>query len=79
MDETQAIRRLRRGDLRGLTFLVTAYQVQALRTAFLLLGDRMAAEDVVQQQFIDLLTTLHTFDVSRPFAPWFMRGVVRAA
>ncbi|MBC8171389.1 MAG: sigma-70 family RNA polymerase sigma factor [Anaerolineae bacterium] len=79
MDDQQAVARLRRGDMKGLTALIQCYQVRAVRTAYLITQDAALAEDVVQDAFIQLYRSIHSFDVSRPFAPWFMRIVVNAA
>ena len=79
MDEQQAVARLRRGDMKGLSTLIERYQVRAVRTAYLITQDAALAEDVVQDAFVHLYRAIHSFDVSRPFAPWFMRIVVNAA
>ena len=39
MDESEAVARLRRGDIAGLEPLVARYQVQATRAAYLVLRD----------------------------------------
>ncbi|RCK77096.1 MAG: RNA polymerase sigma factor RpoE [Anaerolineae bacterium] len=79
MDEETAIQQLKRGDLQGLEFLVLRYQIKALRVANLITRDLPLAEDVVQECFLRLIRTIHTFDCSRPFEPWFLRSVVHAA
>jgi RNA polymerase sigma-70 factor, ECF subfamily len=52
MEESQAIARLKRGDIGGLEVLVRKYQAQATRTAFLIVRDRALAEDIVQAAFV---------------------------
>lgn len=79
MDEKEAISLLIRKDLEGLTWLIEKYQIRALRAAVLVTRDRDLAEDVVQGKFVELYRRVHTFDLNRPFAPWFLRGVVNAA
>lgn len=80
MDDTlTAIRRLKRGDLSGLETLVKQYQVRAARTAFLILQDETAAQDVVQDVFLKLYRDIHHFDETRPFAPYLLKSVVHAA
>lgn len=76
MQEQQAIARLKQGDLNGLEALVTAYQVQAVHTAFLIVADRALAEDIVQAAFLKAAKSMGQFDESRPFRPWFLRMVV---
>ena len=79
MDEQQAIAQLKNGNLAGLEFLVHLYQVQAIHTAYLITGDRAAAEDVVQTAFLGLIEKISQFDDQRIFRPWFLRSVVNAS
>ena len=79
MDDLQAIRRLKRGDMSGLETLVARYQVKAARVAFLIAHDEALAQDVVQETFIRLAQRIHQFDETRPFEPYLMRSVVNAA
>jgi RNA polymerase sigma-70 factor, ECF subfamily len=79
MDEQQAIARLKRGDLVGLETLVHLYQVQAVHTAYLILGERALAEDVVQNAFLRVYEKIYQFDDRRPFRAWFLRSVINAS
>lgn len=79
MDDTQAIRRLKRGDLGGLEILMSQYQVKAARAAFLITHDESIAQDVVQESFIRICERIHQFDESRPFEPYLIRSVIHAA
>ena len=79
MEDLQAIRRLKRGDIGGLECLIARYQEKALRTAFLITHNEQVAEDVVQDAFIHFYQHAHYFDDARPFEPYFMRSVVNAA
>ncbi len=79
MDEQNAIRRLKSGDIGGLECLVELYQVRAVRTAFLITRDAAQAEDAVQEAFLQVYRSIRHFDQDRPFAAWFMRSVINAA
>jgi RNA polymerase sigma-70 factor (ECF subfamily) len=79
MDEQQAIRQLKSGDIGGLETLVSLYQLRAVRTAFLITRDAALAEDAVQEAFLQIYRSIRHFDPHRPFAAWFMRSVVNAA
>jgi RNA polymerase sigma-70 factor (ECF subfamily) len=79
VDEQQAIRRLKKGDISGLEFIVQRHQLKALRTAFLITRDQGLAEDVVQESFIRVYRAIRSFDETRPFEPWFLRSVVNAS
>ena len=76
MDEKQAIQRLKQGDIHGLEFLVNRFQLRAVRTAYLVTREPALAEDIVQDAFIRVHRSIHSFDESRPFEPWFLRSVV---
>ncbi len=79
VDEKQAIARLKQGDLGGLEALVRMYQLQAVRAACMIVGDRDLAEDIVQNAFIRAGERIEQFDARRPFGPWFTRSVVNDA
>ncbi len=79
MDESQAIKRLKKGDISGLEFLITRYQVRAVRTAFLITHDEKMAEDVVQDTYLRIYQRIHHFDETQPFEPYFLRSVAHAA
>jgi RNA polymerase sigma-70 factor, ECF subfamily len=79
MDEQLAIQRLKNNDIGGLEFLVTRYQVKAVRTAYLITRDLGLAEDIVQDSFIQAFRSINGFDAARSFEPWFMQSVVNAS
>jgi RNA polymerase sigma-70 factor, ECF subfamily len=79
MDECEAIRLLKHGDINGLEWLVMAHQAKAVRIAYLITHDIPLAEDIVQEAFIHVAHMIDQFDDGRPFAPWFMRSVVNSA
>ncbi len=79
MDDLQAIRRLKNGDIGGLELLIACYQAKAVRTAYLVTHDEPMAEDVVQDTFVHFYERVRYFDERRPFEPYFLRCVVNAA
>lgn len=79
MDDLQAVRRLKNGDIGGLEILITRYQAKAVRTAYLVTHDEPLAEDVVQESFVRFYERARRFDERRAFEPYFLRCVVNAA
>ncbi len=79
MNEADAISQIKSGDIGGLRTLVELYQAEAVQAASLIIGDRDMAEDVVQQAFLRVCSSIQGFDSSRPFRPWFLRIVTRDA
>jgi RNA polymerase sigma-70 factor, ECF subfamily len=51
----------------------------AYRTAYLVVHDAAAAEDIAQEGFVAAIRNLHRFDARRPFSPWLHRIVVNRA
>lgn len=78
-DDDEALARCRAGDISGLGALVARYQLSAVRTAYLLVQDQAAAEDIVQDSFLLVFRHATRFRPGSPFAPWFYRIVVNAA
>ena len=76
LDDDEAVRRLKSGDIGGLQILVRRYQVRAVRAAFLVTQDEPLAEDVVQDAFIHLHQRINQFDDRRPLEPYLMRSVI---
>ncbi|MDQ3705042.1 MAG: sigma-70 family RNA polymerase sigma factor [Chloroflexota bacterium] len=79
MQESEAISRLKRGDISGLESLIMLYQGQALRVAYLTTRDYALAEDVVQASFLRAYERIEQFDSSKRFGPWFLRSVINSA
>lgn len=79
MDDLQAVRRLKSGDIGGLEILIARYQVKAVRTAYLVTHELAIAEEVVQEAFIRFYERARQFDERRAFEPYFLRMVVHGA
>jgi RNA polymerase sigma-70 factor, ECF subfamily len=79
MDDLQAIRRLKNGDIGGLEILVTRYQKKAVQTAYLITHDEQLAEDIAQETFVRLYQSIRHFDESRPIGPYLLRSVANTA
>jgi RNA polymerase sigma-70 factor (ECF subfamily) len=79
MDEKQAIQQLKKGDIRGLEYLVSRHQLKAVRVAYLITRDRGLAEDVVQEAYLNAFRSIRRFDENRHFEPWFLQSVVNAS
>lgn len=79
MDDREAVRCMKKGEIGGLEILVHRYQVRAVRAAFLVTHDVALAEDIVQETFIRLYQRIRHFDERRSLGPYLMRSVVNAA
>jgi len=73
LEERALLLAVQRGETQAFDTLVRRYMRRAFAVAFRLLGHREDAEDLVQDAFLLALEQIHTYDVERPFAPWFFR------
>ncbi len=76
IDDEEAIRCMKHGDIAGLGILVARYQAKAVDTAFLITQDKAIAEDVVQDVFVHIYQKIQCFNDNRPFKPYLIRSVV---
>ena len=74
--ERALVRAAQRGDEQALEELFRRHWRSAHRTAYLVVHDGAAAEDIAQEAFIAAVRALDRFDRRRPFGPWLHRIVV---
>jgi RNA polymerase sigma-70 factor, ECF subfamily len=75
-DEAALIRQARSGDADAVETLVRHHWDGAHRTAFLIVQDAAAAEDIAQEAMLAAVRAIDRFDRRRPFRPWLHRIVV---
>ncbi len=71
MQDVDAVRRCRQGEVEAFGHLVHKYQRRALAHARALTGNAADAADVTQNAFLDAFRHLDRFDETREFYPWF--------
>ena len=77
--ERRLVRGAQRGSAEDFEALFALHWPRAYRTAWLVVHDAAAAEDIAQEAFIAALRALDSFDRRRPFGPWLSRIVVNRA
>jgi RNA polymerase sigma-70 factor (ECF subfamily) len=77
--EQALIRGILAGSEADLEALFHRYWPRAYRTAFLIVHDHAAAEDIAQEAFVQALRRLDRFDRRRRFAPWLNTIVANRA
>jgi RNA polymerase sigma-70 factor (ECF subfamily) len=75
-DEATLIREARSGSADAVETLVRRHWDAAHRTAFLIVQDAAAAEDIAQEAMLAAVRAIDGFDRRRPFRPWLHRIVV---
>jgi RNA polymerase sigma-70 factor, ECF subfamily len=75
-NEAALIRQARHGSADAVETLVRRHWDGAHRTAFLIVQDAAAAEDIAQEAMLAAVRAIDCFDRRRPFRPWLHRIVV---
>lgn len=70
-DDTELMRRAKRGDVRAFSVLVERYKERAYMIALGIVGTPEEAMDVSQDAFVSAWRAARTFRDDRPFYPWF--------
>ncbi|MBN8481670.1 MAG: sigma-70 family RNA polymerase sigma factor [Xanthomonadales bacterium] len=73
-----SLARARRGDRAVLEALYARYSRACYTLAMRVLGERAAAEDVVQDVFVRVLSTIRDFRADAPFGAWLKRMTANA-
>ncbi|MCL2655569.1 MAG: sigma-70 family RNA polymerase sigma factor [Coriobacteriia bacterium] len=73
----ELVNRAREGDSHAFSKLYNIYFNRAYYTAFKIVRDESAAEEVVQESFLRLLTNLDTLRETKRFESWFFSIVYR--
>src|SRR4051812_18413600 len=73
------VRAAQRGSDAAMEELFRRHWPSAHRTAWLVVHDAAAAEDIAQEAFMAALRALDRFDRRRPLGPWLHRIVVNRA
>ena len=74
--EAEAIRDLKRGKRDAVDVVFRSRWAEIHRTAFLIVRDASAAEDIAQESMLALIRSIKSFDESKPLGPWLHRIVV---
>jgi RNA polymerase sigma factor (sigma-70 family) len=79
VDDTALVRRLNRGDAAALAVVYESYRDDLLRLAVSLLGERMAAEDIVQDVFVRFAGLARTFRLTGSLKGYLATCVANAS
>jgi RNA polymerase sigma factor (sigma-70 family) len=79
LDEAELVERARSGDDAAFDELVRRHEGIALRTAYVIAGNRSDAEDAAQTAFVKAYFALKRFRRGAPFRPWLLRIVAHEA
>jgi RNA polymerase sigma-70 factor (ECF subfamily) len=76
--DRMTLERARRGDMDACAAIYRRYGTACFNLALRILGERAAAEDVVQEVFLKMMNTLGGFRGEAPFGVWLKRMTANA-
>jgi RNA polymerase sigma-70 factor (ECF subfamily) len=75
-DDTELVKRAKANDSEAFAMLVDRYQSRVFNTAYRMMGERGAAEDITQEVFLKVYSGLPTFKEQAAFSTWIYRITV---
>jgi RNA polymerase sigma factor (sigma-70 family) len=79
LEESELVKRAKRGDVSAYEQLVGMHQEVAFRTAWLIAGSTGDAEDAAQDAFVKAYKAIGRFRAEAPFRPWLLSIVANEA
>lgn len=77
MNNIDIIQRCKEGDLDAFNILFEEYSVKAVRTVYLITGQKDIAEDIAQEAFIKCFSQIKKLKKAEAFESWFYRLLTR--
>lgn len=69
-NEGELVRKLKMGDMRSFEKLLDLYGNRLIKTCYLILNDKQESEDVVQETFIRVFKSIHSFNLQSSLYTW---------
>lgn len=79
LDDMELIKQLKQGDTSAYEKLFDKYYAQAMRTAYLITGNKHTSEDIVQETFIQCFRSISSLKNPAFFKGWFFKTLTRIA
>lgn len=79
MDDRELVHRCREGDVAAFEALFRLHAPRVMQTAYLILGDRQMAEDVMQDAFAQAFRVIGQLKEPEAFSSWLYKITVRRA
>lgn len=77
MDNIKLIELCRQGDMNAFNSLYNEYSPKALKTAYLIVGNKNIAEDIVQEAFYECYRSIRKLRKPEIFQAWFNKLLIR--
>lgn len=70
LDDEQLVQQYKHGEMAAFETLIERYRLELFHFLARFTGDRIAAEDIFQEAFLQVHLSAETFDQERRFKPW---------
>lgn len=77
LEETDLIRSVKNGDMQAFEQLFELYKHRAVKTIYLMTGDRVVSEDIAQEAFVTCYLAIRTLKNPEYFKTWFYKILTR--
>ncbi|MCD6281570.1 MAG: sigma-70 family RNA polymerase sigma factor [Deltaproteobacteria bacterium] len=77
--DTSLVERIKQGDTRAMEMIVERYSNKVYNLAYHLTRDSTAAEEIMQDVFLTVLSKIHTLNNNAYFSTWLYRVTTNAA
>lgn len=77
LKETDLIEKVQEGNLQAFEQLFEIYKHKALRTVYLMTGDKALSEDIVQEAFVTCYRSIKGLKKTEYFKTWFFKLLTR--
>lgn len=79
MDEIHLVKMMKTGDRHAFDLLYQKYENPAIRTAWLITGNKQDSEDIVQETFVKMYQNIQKLENEEGFKAWFYQILTRTA
>lgn len=79
LEEVEIIKKVQEGDIRAFEQLFELYKHKAMKTVYLMTGDKVVSEDIVQEAFVTCYLSIKSLKNLEYFKTWFFKLLTRTA
>lgn len=79
MEDRELVEKVAKGDFQAFEELFNKYKSSAMRTAYLICGNKTTSEDIVQETFVQCYLNINNLKNPDYFKTWFFKILTRMA
>lgn len=79
LEEVEIVKKVQEGDMQAFEELFELYKRRAIKTVYLMIGDKIVSEDIVQEAFVGCYLSIKSLKNPEYFKTWFFKLLTRTA